>query len=84
MTGQAAQRSEGRYRGDTLGDLLGLKVTAADQSDREQVAALVEEVQGVTDSIAELAYVDQGHPGLNAVEAAKQHGIARSGQTFHG
>ena len=33
---------------DTLGHLLALKVTAADQGDREQVAALAEEIQQVT------------------------------------
>jgi Transposase DDE domain len=33
---------------DTLGHLLALTVTPADQGDREQVAALAEEVQQVT------------------------------------
>ena len=48
---------------DTLGHLLALKVTAADQGDREQVAALAAEVQQVTGSTVELAYVDQGYTG---------------------
>ena len=43
---------------DTLGYLLALKVTAADQGDREQVAALAEEVQQVTGSTLEIVYVD--------------------------
>ena len=60
---------------DTLGHLLALKVTAADQGDREQVAALAAEVQEVTGSTVELAYVDQGYTGPNASEAASQHGI---------
>ena len=60
---------------DTLGHLLALRVTAADQGDRDQVAALAEEVQQVTGSTVELAYVDQGYTGPNAAEAAKQHGI---------
>jgi len=60
---------------DTLGHLLALKVTAASEGDREQVAALAEEVQQVTGSTVELAYVDQGYTGPNAAEAALQHGI---------
>jgi len=60
---------------DTLGHLLALKVTAASEGDREQVAVLAEEVQKVTGSTVELAYVDQGYTGPNAAEAAEQHGI---------
>ncbi len=60
---------------DTLGHLLALKVTAADQGDREQVAALAQELQEVTGSSVELAYVDQGYTGPNAAQAAGQHGI---------
>jgi transposase len=60
---------------DTLGHLLALKVTAADQGDRAQVAALAEEVQQLTGHTVELAYVDQGYTGPNAAEAAQQHGI---------
>jgi len=60
---------------DTLGHLLALKVTAADQGDREQVAALAEEVQQVTGSTVELAFVDQGYTGKKAAQAAQQHGI---------
>ena len=60
---------------DTLGHLLALKVTAADQGDRTQVAALAEEVQQVTGKSVQLAYVDQGYTGQNAADAAEQHGI---------
>ncbi len=60
---------------DTLGHLLALTVTPADQGDREQVAALAEEVQQVTGNHVELAYVDQGYTGSNAAEAAQQHGL---------
>lgn len=60
---------------DTLGHLLALKVTAANEGDREQVAALAQEVQRVTGSTVELAYVDQGYTGPSAAEAAQQHGI---------
>ena len=60
---------------DTLGHLLALKVTAASSGDREQVAALAEEVQQVTGSTVELAYVDQGYTGENAAQSAAEHGI---------
>jgi transposase len=59
---------------DTLGHLLALTVTPADQGDREQVAALAEEVQQVTGGTVEMAYVDQGYTGPNpAVAAAQLH-----------
>lgn len=60
---------------DTLGHLMALKVTPADEGDRAQVAALAEEVQQVTGNTVEMAYVDQGYTGPNAAEAAEQHGI---------
>ena len=56
---------------DTLGHLLALTVTPADAGDREQVAALAEEVQQVTGGTVELAYVDQGYTGPNAAEASQ-------------
>jgi hypothetical protein len=60
---------------DTLGQVLALTVTPADHGDREQVAALAQEVQQVTGNKVELAYVDQGYTGPNAAEAAEQHGL---------
>jgi transposase len=60
---------------DTLGHLLALTVTPADQGDREQVGPLAEQVQQVTGNTVELAYVDQGYTGPNAADAAQQHGI---------
>lgn len=60
---------------DTLGHLLTLKVTAADEGKRAQVATLAEQVQAVTGGTAELAYVDQGYSGPAALEAAQEHEI---------
>ena len=60
---------------DTLGHLLALTVTPADQGDREQVAVLAEQVQEVTGNNVELAFVDQGYTGENAAEAARQRGL---------
>ena len=60
---------------DTLGHLLALRVTAANEQERAQVAALAEEVQLATGQSVELAYVDQGYTGENPAEAAEAHGI---------
>jgi len=60
---------------DTLGHLLALHVTAADQQDRAQVERLAAEVQRITEENVELAYVDQGYTGEAAAEAANKHGI---------
>jgi transposase len=45
---------------DTLGHLLALHVTAADQQDRAQVAQMAQQVQAVTGESVEVAFVDQG------------------------
>ena len=60
---------------DTLGNLLALRVSAANEQERDYVAALAAEVQDVTGESVELAYVDQGYTGERAAEAAAQHGI---------
>ena len=60
---------------DTLGFLLAVQVTAANEQDRAQVAELAEAVQKVTGQSVELAYVDQGYTGATASEAAATHGI---------
>ncbi len=60
---------------DTLGHLLALKVTPANEDDRTQVEALSREVQEVTGQNVEIAYVDQGYSGENAAEQAGKHGI---------
>jgi len=60
---------------DTLGHLLALHVTPADEQDRAQVGELAEQVQQITGENVELAYVDQGYTGEAAEEAAAEHGI---------
>jgi transposase len=60
---------------DTLGHLLALKVTAADEQERAQVAALAGAVQDATGRSVTLAYVDQGYTGEAASAAAKSEGI---------
>ena len=60
---------------DTLGQLLALRVTAADTDDRAAVAELADAVQEATGQSVELAYVDQGSAGERAEGAAAAHGI---------
>lgn len=63
---------------DTLGHLLSLHVTAADEQDRSQVKKLARDVQEATGDSVELAYVDQGYTGENPAAAAAKHGIELS------
>ena len=60
---------------DTLGYLLSLHVTPADQQDREQVGKLAKDVQQQTGKSVELAYVDQGYTGERPAEAARKQQI---------
>src|SRR6202451_3152960 len=61
--------------GDTLGHLLALHVTPADEQDRAQAGELARQVQQITEENVELAYVDQGYTGEAAEQAAAEHGI---------
>lgn len=60
---------------DTLGHLLALVVTPANEQERAQVAELAQQVQDVTGGNVEIAYVDQGYTGEDAAEAAQKEGI---------
>jgi transposase len=60
---------------DTLGYLLALHVTSADQQDRDQVAELAQQVQDTTGDSVEVAFVDQGYTGEKADQAAQAAGI---------
>jgi transposase len=60
---------------DTLGHLLALKVTAADEQERAQVAELTARIQEVTGGTVEVAFVDQGYTGEAAATDARENGI---------
>ncbi len=60
---------------DTLGDLLALLVTPANEQDRDQVQQLTQKVQEVTGETVELAFVDGGYTGEKAAQAAEREGI---------
>ena len=60
---------------DTLGHLLALKVTPANEDDRTQVEALSQELQEAVGQSVEIAFVDQGYTGEDAAQQAEKHGI---------
>ena len=60
---------------DTLGHLLALRVTPADEQDRAQVAHLAAAVQDAAGEAVELAFVDQGYTGEQPARDAGAHGI---------
>jgi transposase len=60
---------------DTLGHLLALRVTAANEQERAQVAELTARVQEVTGRTVEVAFVDQGYTGDTPAEDAQRNGI---------
>jgi transposase len=60
---------------DTLGHLLALHVTPANEQERTRVGELAEAVQEATGESVELAYVDQGYAGERPAEEAEAHGI---------
>jgi transposase len=60
---------------DTLGHLLALVVSPANEQDRAQVKELTEAVQEVTGETVVLAFVDQGYTGDQPAADAEAHGI---------
>jgi transposase len=60
---------------DTLGHLLAVVVTPANEQERAQVARLARAVQEATGQSVEVAWVDQGYTGEAAEGAAAEHGI---------
>ncbi len=60
---------------DTLGHLLALYVTPANEQDRAQVEELAQQVQEATGQSVEIAFVDQGYTGEQPAQAAQEHGL---------
>ena len=60
---------------DTLGHLLALKVTPANEQDRAQVAELTKAVQEATGQSVQVAFVDQGYTGEQPAAEAAQVGV---------
>jgi len=60
---------------DTLGDLLALLVTPANEQDRDRVQQLTQKIQEVTGKTVEVAFVDEGYTGGKAAQDAEREGI---------
>ena len=60
---------------DTLGHLLAVKVTPANEQERAQVADLVAQVQAVTGGNLEVAFADQGYTGEEPAARAAEQGV---------
>ncbi len=60
---------------DTLGHLLAVQVTPANEQERAQVRSLAQEVQHVTGDTVTVAFVDQGYTGQEPAQAAQEEGI---------
>lgn len=58
---------------DTLGHLLALHVTPANEQDRSQVGQLAQAVQDATKQSVKVAFVDQGYTGDDAEDDAYEH-----------
>jgi transposase len=60
---------------DTLGHLLALHITPANESDRAQVGQLAKAVQEATGESVQVAFVDQGYTGDEPQQQAAVQGI---------
>src|SRR5262245_40310333 len=60
---------------DTLGHLLALYVTPANEQERAQVGELAQQVQEATGDSVQVAFVDQGYTGDTAAQEAAEYGI---------
>jgi len=60
---------------DTLGLLLTLHVTPANEQERAQVGLLAQQIQDITGDSVEIAFVDQGYTGQQAEQDAAEQGI---------
>jgi len=60
---------------DTLGQLLAVHVTPANEQERAQVAELARQVQEITGHTVKVAFADQGYTGEEAAQAARDEGV---------
>ena len=60
---------------DTLGHLLALHITPANEQDRAQIDTLAAVVQEATGESVAIAFVDQANTGQAAADEAEAHGM---------
>ena len=63
---------------DTLGHLLTLLVTLANEQDRTQVGELAQGMQDAIGCSVEIAFVDQAYTGDSSAQAAADQGLPSS------
>jgi transposase len=73
---QANEGSKVHMAVDTLGHLLALRVTPANEQESAQVRA-ARDVQRATGETVKLVFVDQGYTGQEPAQAAQAEGIDR-------
>jgi transposase len=60
---------------DTLGHLLAVKTTPANEQERAQVGELVEQLQQVTGDAIKVVFADQGYTGEEPAQQAEAQGV---------
>jgi transposase len=60
---------------DTMGTLLAMSVTAANEAERRQLSALAQRVQEVTGETVQVLYADAAYTGEEAATAAQEQGM---------
>jgi prolyl-tRNA editing enzyme YbaK/EbsC (Cys-tRNA(Pro) deacylase) len=60
---------------DTLGHLLAVKATPANEQERAQVGDLVEQLQQATCDSVKVVFADQGYTGDEPAQQAEAHGV---------
>jgi transposase len=60
---------------DTLGHLLAVAITPANEQERSQVAPLCRQIQEATGQKVQVAFADQGYTGEDAAQQAQAHDI---------
>ena len=60
---------------DTVGRLLALSATPANEQDRDPVTELAKQIQAVPGDTVQIAFVDQGYTGEAAQQAVPAHGL---------
>lgn len=73
--GKKKKGSKAHIAVDTLGNLLAVLVTPANEQERAQVKELAKAIQEATDQSVEVAFADQGYTGETAEQAAAESGI---------
>ena len=73
--GKRRKGSKAHIAVDTLGQLLSVVITPANEQERDQVGELCQRVQEITGQTVQVGFADQGYTGEDAEYAAAVHDI---------